>query len=93
MANTYKQRIFKAKTKQEAPKASNRISAQETADIINNLIIKSQELLSKHPININREKEGRRQANSIWPWSGGYRPCMQTLQSQYKEINSGISNF
>lgn len=85
----WKYLIVKAKTKQEDPKVSNRISAQETADIINNLIIKSQELLSKHPININREKEGRRQANSIWPWSGGYRPCMQTLQSQYKEINSG----
>jgi 2,3-bisphosphoglycerate-independent phosphoglycerate mutase len=85
----WKYLIVKAKTKQEAPKSSNRISAQETADIINNLIIKSQELLSKHPININREKEGRRQANSIWPWSGGYRPCMQSLQSQYKEINSG----
>jgi 2,3-bisphosphoglycerate-independent phosphoglycerate mutase len=85
----WKHLIVKAKTKQEDPKVSNRISAQETADIINNLIIKSQELLSKHPININREKEGRRQANSIWPWSGGYRPCMQTLQSQYKEINSG----
>lgn len=85
----WKYLIVKAKTKQEDPKVSNRISAQETADIINNLIIKSQELLSKHPININREKEGRRQANSIWPWSGGYRPCMQTLLSQYKEINSG----
>lgn len=85
----WKYLIVKAKTKQEDPKVSSRISAQETADIINNLIIKSQELLSKHPININREKEGRRQANSIWPWSGGYRPCMQTLQSQYKEINSG----
>lgn len=85
----WKYLIVKAKTKQEDPKVSNRISAQETADIINNLIIKSQELLSIHPININREKEGRRQANSIWPWSGGYRPCMQTLQSQYKEINSG----
>lgn len=85
----WKYLIVKAKTKQEDPKVSNRILAQETADIINNLIIKSQELLSKHPININREKEGRRQANSIWPWSGGYRPCMQSLQSQYKEINSG----
>lgn len=85
----WKYLIVKAKTKQEDPKVSNRISAQETADIINNLIIKSQELLSKHPININRKKEGRRQANSIWPWSGGYRPSMQTLQSQYKEINSG----
>lgn len=81
--------IVKANNNQLGDALPNRLSEKETADIINNLIIKSQDLLSKHPININREKEGRRQANSIWPWSGGYRPCMQTLQSQYKEINSG----
>lgn len=85
----WKHLIVKAKTNPKEDETPGRISAQETADIINNLIIKSQELLSIHPININREKEGRRQANSIWPWSGGYRPSMQTLQSQYKEINSG----
>lgn len=85
----WKHLIVKAKTNPKEDETPGRISAKETADIINNLIIKSQELLSIHPININREKEGRRQANSIWPWSGGYRPSMQTLQSQYKEINSG----
>ena len=26
--------------------------------------------------------KGERQANSIWPWSGGYRPSMQTLMQQ-----------
>ena len=63
--------------------------AQETADLLNELILKSQELLAKHPFNIERAKRGERQANSIWPWSGGYRPSMETLMQQYSEIKSG----
>ena len=68
---------------------SKRLSAQETADLINEMILKSQELLAKHPFNIERAKKGERQANSIWPWSGGYRPSMETLMQQYPEIKSG----
>ena len=63
--------------------------AQTTADLLNELILKSQELLAKHPFNIERAKRGERQANSIWPWSGGYRPSMETLQQQYPEIKTG----
>ena len=63
--------------------------AQYTADLINEMILKSQELLAQHPFNIERAKKGERQANSIWPWSGGYRPSMETLMQQYPEIKSG----
>ncbi|SHL11905.1 cofactor-independent phosphoglycerate mutase [Xylanibacter ruminicola] len=63
--------------------------AQATADLLNELILKSQELLAKHPFNIERAKRGERQANSIWPWSGGYRPSMETLMQQYPDIKSG----
>jgi 2,3-bisphosphoglycerate-independent phosphoglycerate mutase len=63
--------------------------AQETADLINELILKSQELLAKHPFNVEKAKHGERQANSIWPWSGGYRPSMETLMQQYPQIKSG----
>ena len=63
--------------------------AQETADLINDLILKSQELLAKHPYNLAKAAKGERQANSIWPWSGGYRPSMETLMRQYPEIKSG----
>ena len=63
--------------------------AQTTADLLNELILKSQELLAKHPFNIERAKRGERQANSIWPWSGGYRPSMETLMQQYANIKSG----
>jgi len=63
--------------------------AQETADLINELIIKSQELLQRHPYNLEKAARGERQANSIWPWSGGYRPSMQKLMDQYPQIKTG----
>ncbi len=63
--------------------------AQETADLLNDLIIRSQELLANHPYNIAKREKGERQANSIWPWSGGYRPSMQTLMQQFPQIKSG----
>ena len=60
-----------------------------TAALINELILKSQELLSQHPYNLAKAAKGERQANSIWPWSGGYRPSMETLMQQYPQIKSG----
>ena len=63
--------------------------AQKTADLINDLILRSQELLAKHPYNLAKAAKGERQANSIWPWSGGYRPEMQTLMQQYPQVKNG----
>ena len=77
------------KAKENAPVEPGRMTAQETADLINDLILKSQELLAKHPYNQAKAARGERQANSIWPWSGGYRPSMQTLQEQYPQVKSG----
>ena len=66
-----------------------RLSPSETADLLNELILKSQELLPLHPYNLAKAAKGERQANSIWPWSGGYRPSMQTLMEQYPQIKTG----
>lgn len=65
------------------------LSATETADLINSLIIKSQELLAKHPFNAQRIAEGKDPANSIWPWAGGYRPHMVPLTTTYPQIRKG----
>ena len=64
---------------------------KETADLINNLILKSQEILSKHPINLKRQSEGKDAANSIWPWSPGNKPEMKTLQERYGISGAMIS--
>ncbi len=63
--------------------------AQATADLINNLILRSQELLENHPVNIKRKAEGKDSANSIWLWSPGYRPSMQTLLETY-DLRNGV---
>jgi len=65
------------------------LSPQQTAALFNELILRSQELLPKHPYNVEKARRGERQANSIWPWSGGYRPSMQTLMEQYPQIRTG----
>ena len=67
----------------------NRMTAQQTADLINSLILKSQELLDQHPFNKTRTEQSKDMANSIWPWSGGYRPKMNTLQQMYPQIKEG----
>lgn len=63
--------------------------SKETADYVNFLILRSQELLPQHPINQKRIAEGKDPANSIWPWSPGYRPSMKTLKEIYG-INNGV---
>lgn len=57
--------------------------AQETADLLNDFIIRSQELLENHPVNLKRKAAGKDPANSIWPWSPGYKPQMKKLQEVY----------
>lgn len=70
-------------------KSSNRMTAQQTADLLNDLILKSQEVLAQAPLNIARRAEGKDEADCIWPWGGGYRPQMKTLQEMYPQIKRG----
>lgn len=63
--------------------------ARHTAAKLNSLILKSMELLPEHPVNKARAAEGKDIANSIWPWSPGYRPRMEPLSRQFPAIKSG----
>ena len=63
--------------------------ALPTVELLNELIIKSQEVLHNAPLNIRRRAENEDRANSIWPWGGGYRPQMKTLQQMYPQIKRG----
>lgn len=60
-----------------------KLTPEETATILRELILWSQKVLTNHPINKKRIAEGKDPANSIWPWSLGYRPKMQTLQELF----------
>lgn len=66
-----------------------RPEAEETATLLNDLILKSQELLANHPLNLKRVSEGKDPANSIWPWSPGYHPKMEPLSDKYPSIKKG----
>lgn len=65
------------------------LTPQQTADLINDLILRSQELLKNHPINLKRISEGKDPANSIWPWSPGYRPQMEQLSDKFPQLKRG----
>jgi 2,3-bisphosphoglycerate-independent phosphoglycerate mutase len=62
--------------------------AKTTADFLNEMILRSQVLLENHPVNLKRAAAGKDKANSIWPWSPGYKPKMKTLLETY-DLKSG----
>lgn len=68
---------------------TSKLNAEQTAQLINTLILKSQMLLAEHPLNKKRMAEGKDPANSIWPWAGGYRPHMTPLTTTFPQIKRG----
>ncbi|MEG1609291.1 MAG: phosphoglycerate mutase, partial [Clostridia bacterium] len=46
------------------------------ASIFDNLMRKSYDLLKNHPINLQRIKDGKHPANSIWLWGDGTKPML-----------------
>lgn len=71
------------------PEKEHEHEALDTATLLNELIIKSQDVLYDAPLNVKRRAEGKDEANSIWPWGGGYRPQMKTLSEMYPQIKRG----
>jgi 2,3-bisphosphoglycerate-independent phosphoglycerate mutase len=59
-------------------------------NLLANLIFESQKLLVGHPVNIRRKTAGKDMANSIWPWSQGYKPQMATLKEMYGIKNGAV---
>jgi len=64
------------------PKAKSPEAEQETR-LLRDLIKGSRSILRSHPVNIAREKTGKKPANLIWPWGGGKKPSMPTLKEKY----------
>ncbi len=77
--------MIKAEACGDTQQKPTELSAEETAALLNSLILKSQELLAAHPFNKDRAVK----ANSIWPWGGGYRPRMKPLGEMYPQIRHG----
>lgn len=77
------------KFKSVLPK-SNNDAAIETTKLVNDLIFESQKLLENHPVNKKRVASGKDAANSIWPWSPGYKPAMPTLSEMFGIKKSAV---
>lgn len=71
------------------PEGEAELTPRQTADLINGLILRSQELLRQHPVNLQRMAGGKDPANSIWPWSPGYRPKMERLSDKFPQVRRG----
>lgn len=71
------------------PEGEAELTPRQTANLINDLILRSQELLRQHPVNLQRMAGGKDHANSIWPWSPGYRPKMERLSDKFPQVRRG----
>ena len=71
------------------PEKGSEHDAMETAVLLNELIIKSQDVLAEAELNKKRRSNGKDEANCIWPWGGGYRPNMRKLCEMYPQIKRG----
>lgn len=63
----------------------------ETSAILQDIILRSQELLKDHPVNQQRIAAGKDPANSVWFWSAGTKPRMKTYQELYGKSGAVIS--
>ena len=65
--------------------------AKKKSLLLIDLIKGSRKILQSHPVNVTREKTGKRPGNLIWPWGGGRKPSMPTLKEKYGVKSAVIS--
>ncbi len=59
--------------------------------LLNELMLKSQQLLSGHEVNKKRIKKGIQPANMIWLWGGGKRPQLPPFKEKFHMDGAMIS--
>lgn len=59
------------------------LPAGDGADVIQDLMLRSVDLLEHHAINKAREGEGKRPANSIWLWGQGRKPSIPSFSEKF----------
>ncbi len=55
----------------------------EGAERLLHVITGSQILFKDHPVNRARREQGRKEANSVWLWGQGRRPCFQPYAERF----------
>ena len=59
------------------------VEVEKTVTLLKEIIQESKGVLESHPVNIARQKSGKRPGNMIWPWGGGKKPNMPSFKEKY----------
>jgi len=57
--------------------------AKATEAKVRSVMVQAEGILKDHPVNRARIAAGKDPANTIWPWSPGRKPKMETLQARF----------
>ncbi|MGI6007049.1 MAG: cofactor-independent phosphoglycerate mutase [Ruminococcus sp.] len=60
-------------------------------EILRNMQKRSYEILANHPLNLERKRQGKNPANSIWFWGAGTRPALSSFYEKYHKKGVMIS--
>ena len=60
-------------------------------EVLREMMKKSYEILSNHPLNIERKKKGLKPANSAWFWGAGTRPALTSFEEEHHKKGAMIS--
>ena len=66
-------------------------AGEATAELLNEMINDSIEILGNHEVNRKRKERGENAANMIWFWGAGRKPKMKTLWEKYHIKSAVIS--
>ncbi len=59
--------------------------------VLREMMEKSYEILSNHPLNLERKKKGLNPANSAWFWGAGTRPALTSFEEKNQKKGAMIS--
>ena len=63
----------------------------DSSQEINSIMQRAGKILINHPVNVQRQKAGKKQANSIWLWGQGKKPQIVPLTQKYSLEGGMIS--
>jgi 2,3-bisphosphoglycerate-independent phosphoglycerate mutase len=72
------------------PKATS-VKGEETAELLKNIIEKASDALQNSELTQKKIANGKKYANSIWPWSGGSLKGLKTPKEKYGVSGAVIS--
>ena len=55
------------------------------------LMKKSYEILSAHPVNLRRRQQGKRMANTCWFWGAGSKPGLSSFEQKYGKKGAAVT--